>query len=198
MTFSTFLTRLRRYWWLIPLFVLLSLVSFLPSLQGNSYISSISVGFQYNNTALPDGGEELTGYTESLEDFSLYLTNRYTAVDIQDVVARALNQSVLYSEVEAFYTVTNQGGGFVNLTYEAASQAQAEEFLDGVKDAYQTIIDEWNSTRLPRFQVTPQTEFVEVITVQEPSPQQLALPIVASLLLGIFVILILPTPNSRK
>ena len=196
MTFSSVRTRLRVYWWLLPLFLLISLVAFLPRVQGSSYLASISLGIQYNNPALPDAGEELTGYTESLDDFSTYLTNRFTSVEVQDIVARAMETSIAYSEVKAFYKVTNQGGGFVNLFYEAGSVAEAEAFLTGTKTAYQTVVEEWNSTRLTRFQITPQTDFVEVVTEQEASLQMRAIPVLSGVLLGLLILLVLPLPKK--
>ena len=198
MTLSNVRTRLRYYWWLLPLFLLISVVAFLPRVQGNTYAASISLGIQYNNPALPDAGEELTGYTESLDDFSLYLTSRFTTVEVQDIIARTLETAVLYSEEEAFYTVTNQGGGFVNLFYVAGSETEAEKFLDGAKSAYQTLVEEWNQTRLTRFQITPQTEFTEVVAAQEASLQMRAVPVFAGVLLGVLVLLVLPLPARLR
>ena len=170
----------------------------MPRVQGNTYAASISLGIQYNNPALPDAGEELTGYTESLDDFSLYLTSRFTTVEIQDIIARTLETTVLYSEEEAFYTVTNQGGGFVNLFYVAGSSAEAEKFIDGAKSAYETLVEEWNQTRLTRFQITPQTEFTEVVVAQEASLQMRAVPVFASVLLGVLLLLVLPLPARLR
>ena len=198
MTLALVRTRLRYYWWILPLFLLLSVVAFMPRVQGNTYAASISLGIQYNNPALPDAGEELTGYTESLDDFSLYLTSRFTTVEIQDIIARTLETTVLYSEEEAFYTVTNQGGGFVNLFYVAGSSAEAEKFIDGAKSAYETLVEEWNQTRLTRFQITPQTEFTEVVVAQEASLQMRAVPVFASVLLGVLLLLVLPLPARLR
>ena len=197
MTFSTLRLRLYRYWWVLLAFLVLSVVVFLPRVRVNTYVASISFGLHYNNLELGragENGDEIIGYTDSLTDFSIYLTNRFTALEIQDIIAREMDAPVFYAEQDAFYAVVNQGAGFVNLTLQAQSEKEARRFLTGAKVAYEQLVTEWNQVRLDEFQADPQSEFQETVVIQSPTLQVQAVPVVAGFLLGVFTILVLPLP----
>lgn len=192
MTVEDLVIRFKKLWWVFVLVMVVTIGIVFPQIRQETFIASTTVGLQLNNENLPQDGDELIGYTDSLEEFSLFLTNRYNAIEVQTIIASEADIETYFDDEEAFYTVINQGGGFVNVSYLAEDEEQAENFVNGVQSAYETIVNEWNSSRLTRFQITPQTEFTTTVQAQELSTQLKLLPIITGFLVGLLLIIIIP------
>lgn len=198
MTFSDLSSRLKKYWWVIILTTLIAVVFFVPRLSADKYFASIGVGISYNDDSFPTTGDAASGYTDSLEKLSLFLTERYNAVENQQVVAAEMGVNPNYSHETAFYNVVNNNGGFVTLSTESGSQEEADKFISGVKKAYTAIVAEWNSSRAPQYRVQAQTDFNQTVTTQKAPLQVKFLPVLAGFLIGCLLALILPLKKELK
>jgi hypothetical protein len=197
MTFADILYRLSKLWWIVALILIISTALVYPRVSKNAHLASIGLGLQYNSSQLPVTTDLVEGYSISLQDFSLFLVNRFTSPEIQEVVANEAGLEVILNADEPFYKVMNQGSGFVSISHKLESEAAASDFINGIKRGYNQIVNEWNTDRLETFKINPQTTFTQVVTVQPASTQIKLLPIVTGLLVGLLVILLVPLKGKH-
>ncbi len=192
MTFNDILGRFMKYWWVILLTTLICSFALRGKIEQVNYFASVGVGLNYNNTDFPKDGEASVGYNESLQSLSFFLEERFTAIENQEIIAAKMGATPTYSFENAFYNITNSNAGFVTLSTETKTQEEGDKFIEGVKEAYLQIVQEWNSTRNAQYQIRPQTEFSEAVAIQNTSPQVKLLPALAGLLVGLLATLVLP------
>jgi hypothetical protein len=198
MTFKEIIKKITTYWWLGLLIGGFAVAFLSQKSSAPQFVASKSYGLQYNDPQLDTKGDELYGYTQSLTDFSLYLKSRFTSVEIQDQIAKDMKISPRLNSVTAFYEVNNQNGGFVNLIYISSNKQEAENFLASSEKAYQNLVIEWNNSRPEPFTVTPQSNFTSSVVEMPAALQKTILPYITGVLLGLFVILVLPAKSVKE
>ena len=201
MTFAELRTRIFKYWWVVILSCILFTVGFLPFNESERYTASITLGMSLNNSR-PNNTENSDvslGFVEVLPEFSTYLSNRFSSIEIQDNINQNANLGIsILSQEAPFYDVSNSSGGFVNLSVEIGNRISGDNFLREVKNAYQLIIDEWNNSKPFVYQVTPMTSFNETVVKQGRPLQIQILPTVIGLIIGFTIILFLPLKSTKK
>jgi hypothetical protein len=194
MTFAHLIDKVKRLWWLVLASTIAFSLIFFPWLSESQYQASIGFGLNLNSlqSSTRDGNTDLA-YVTSLEAFSLYLQNRFSSIEIQELISRNMGAGVSsFSDKKPFYDVSNQGGGFISLGYTSQDETLAKKFLSVSKEAYNQLVQEWNEQRAGGFEIKPMTKFIETVTPVSRSKQMQVLPTIAGLLLGIFIALILP------
>jgi hypothetical protein len=201
MTFFDIRAKLIARWWLILAFVIGFTLAFYPWSAQRSHVASIGLGISLNS---PEYAEVVqnnaSSYAESLTEFTLYISARFESIEVQSKIAEEAGIGVAdFNALNPFYTVVEQGGGYVSISYISNSRQQAENFLRASKLIYQEIIQvERNSRELAIFKVDPKTEFIENVAEVSRSPQYQALPSLAGLLLGVTVALIIPYKGAEE
>lgn len=198
MTIADLTRRIFAYWWVIIITGTAFSLLLFPWTNQVQYVGTITVGINLNDPTLSSLEESSLAYVESFEALSTYIDQRFSAIDIQNIVSQesGLNIPSLV-EGKPFYEVTLQGAGFSNISYKTPHKDQAERFTQGVKVAYTQIVEEWNESRQSEFRITPMTQFTSsVVATQKPVQFQL-LPIISGILVGIVVIVILPLPKTK-
>ena len=208
MTFSQVQTKLFRNNWLIVLLLVISNLSLYNRSNSPTYVSSTTVGLSINNTQYQGLLASSTSfaqntYDQTLSELSLYLSSRFTSVDIQSEVSQAGDLGAKIDTKKPFYEVKSQGAGFVNITYISGSRDEGLRLVQAVNTVYATkIIPEWNRSRPQFFQIvqTDQDKTTPINSVTEVKPplQNSFLPSIIGLLFGIFLALALPTFSYRN
>jgi hypothetical protein len=201
MTYEEIRLKLLARWWLILAFTIGFTFVFFPWSSSTAYKASIGLGISFNNPAFIETDNQASnGYVSSLKEFSLYLANRFRSVEVQSSVAKKAGLGVAnFTSVKAFYDVTDQGGGFITISYDAPSQEVAQTFINVIQDQYNQIITiERSNNQLPAFQITPNTQFItDISEVRRPTQFRL-LPSVAGVMLGLAIAIIAPYRITKK
>jgi hypothetical protein len=201
MTFFDVRAKIIARWWLILAFIIGFSLAFFPWSTQRSFMGSIGLGISLNS---PEYAQSATNnsssYAEALTEFSLYMTNRFTSVEVQSKIAQEANLPITdYSPTSSFYEVTNQSGGYVSITHTFGTREEAERFIRATKEIYREVVQiERNSRELAIFKIDPKTDFVESVVEIRRSPQYQALPSLAGLLLGLTVAIIIPYKTETK
>ncbi len=202
MTIDQLRRRIFKRWWVILLSTLLFTLLLFPWAKTNSYQASLTFGLNLNDQSYlvinQNSNDKSLAYLTANKDFSSYLESRFKNIDIQDTVAKNAGLKIAnYSEKTPFYVIGAGAAGFVNLTYQAQSNEDANKFLNGAKSAYLKLVDEWNDSRQIGFRVTPMKNFTEAVVNVERPLQFQALPILGGWLFGILLAIIIPE-NLKK
>ncbi|NJS41021.1 hypothetical protein HC766_01355 [Candidatus Gracilibacteria bacterium] len=201
MTFAEFKNRIIKRWYFLIILIVVINFLFIPFVSRQDYTGSVSFGMNLNSAQLDDAilsGQDSLVYSALTEEFSLYLLSRFSSVEIQSLVGSPLGQTGNFDSQNPFYDVTSQYAGFVSLSYIDKDKNVVENFITAAVNAYNAIVKEWNQARLPVFQVQAMDEFNQSITQNVQSAQVKALPTVIAILIGLFLILIIPTKTVKK
>jgi hypothetical protein len=210
MTFELIRNKLIKNVWLVVATVVIANVSLFANTSSSSYLSSITVGLninntQYQNLLVASNNFASNTYDKILEDLSLYLSNRFAAPDIQSEISENAKLGERIDTKKPFYDIKNQSAGFVNISYTAASKAGGENFISSVNNVFLSkIVTEWNRDRPQVFSIDQinknKVDFNNsIIEVKSPIQNRL-LPTIGGLLIGILGALVLPQskPNSKN
>jgi len=191
--------RVIAYWWIVIATSVAFTLFFFPWSNETQFVGTITLGINFNNPELSSLDSSSQAYVESFESLSLYMEQRFSAIDIQSIIVREGNLGISsLSNGNPFYDIENQTSGFVNLAYSSTNADQSTRFIQGAKVAYVRVIEEWNEQRQSEFRATPMTSFVEgVIELQRPIQFQL-LPVISGLLVGVLLIMVLPDPKKKS
>lgn len=206
MTIRDALKKIIRGWWIIAAFVAIFTFYTLSIAAKPSFIANISLGMNFNDPQFnPTQSEPQNqvwtrdqSYSELIPRFSKYLEGKFKSVAVQEKIASKIGRR-LYSGIDKkpFYTVNLQDLGFIDLNYETADKAEAEKFLQAAKEVYkEEIIPEWNNQRLTEYEVKANDRFIESVASINPPREEILLPVMAGLLIGLFISLIVP--NFKK
>lgn len=202
MDFKTIRTKIITRWWWLVLSILVFNLIFWPLITKKEYIAEIQVGVNFNNSALLNISDKTftVGYIDSLEDFSIYLQNRFKSLAIQTELARKVNLNIKKLNLDIpFYTIKSQKMGFVLIQYKTDSEDLARLFLNEVKEVYKTrIIPEWNESRQEVFKIEGMQNFQTAIVELDKPKQALIMPSVAGALVGFSLILFLPQKQEKQ
>jgi hypothetical protein len=207
MTFSDLRTKILKNSWIILISIILFNLVLLPKTNDSTFLASTTVGVSLNNpqyqaVAIGQNSELASNYDAMLKEFSLYLSSRYQAPDIQTEIAKNLNKQVKIDTKKPFYEVKTQNAGYTNVSYESGNKAEADEFNTAVTKVFdETILTEWNKGRSSLFTIEnsdKSRKFTSSVNENKPSVQTSALPSVVGVLVGAFLALILPIFSLRK
>jgi hypothetical protein len=201
MTFSDIRTKILTYWWVLLIAILASNGLLLQKASTPSYLASSTVGLSTNsqlfqNSAALPSSTIATNYDAMLKEFSLYLVSRFQSPDIQSLLAKKLNISPTIDMKKPFYEVKGQNAGFVTISSSQSSEKGGIDFNNAVSDIFnETIIGEWNKGRPALFTIEntdKSRSFTSTVYKNESSIQTSILPSIVGLLVGVFIILLLP------
>jgi hypothetical protein len=201
MTFLQFREKLVKGWVIFIIAIAAFNILSKPYLSNKTYTASIGFGINSNNTQFNQSntnGQQLTTYGNLLEQFSLYLSSRFSSLEIQSLIAKDIQDGGNLDSENPFYNVTNQSGGFVSLDYKSGDKAKAELFNKQATDAYQKIVQEWNTTSPEIYKIVPMSSFNNAIIENQLPKQFKFLPGIAGFLLGFIMILLIPVKNNNK
>ena len=198
MTVQQFLSKLARGWWIILLLTLVGLSVSLFAGKQSGYISSITVGMNFNNQT-----PSLTPQKEVIKDqsyailtnqLSTYLKGRFTSPVIEYKIGERMGLKVdSFDPKKTFYTVTDQNLGYVSLDFRTNNDKEGQKFIQAVKDTYSNeVISEWNNQRAVDYQIKPMTDFVSNTMPEHVATQTQILPVVIGLVLGLAGAVLLP------
>ncbi len=206
MTFFDIRTKILTYWWVLLAIILASNGLLLQKASNPTYLASTTVGLSANsqlfqNTASLPSSNVVTNYDAMLKEFTLYLTSRYQAPDVQSLIAKKLNISPTIDVKKPFYEVKPQNAGFVTVSSSQSSEKSGIDFNNAVNDVFNdTIVAEWNKGRAAVFAVEntdKSRSFTSTVYKNESSIQTSILPSIVGLLIGVFIILLLPIRKSN-
>jgi hypothetical protein len=207
MTFDLIRTKLIKNSWLIIVAIILTNLSLLSNAYSSSYLSSITVGLsinspQYQSALASSNNFAANTYDKTLQDLSLYLSNRFASPEIQNEISENAKLGAKIDTKKPFYEVKNQGGGFVNVSYIAGSKTEGENFVSSVNNVYLSkIVTEWNKDRPQLFAAEQanknKIDFNNSIIELKSPIQNRLLPTIAGILLGTFLALIFPIFKNK-
>jgi capsular polysaccharide biosynthesis protein len=207
MTFLELRTKLLKNSWIILISIILFNLVLLPKTNDSTFLASTTVGVSLNNpqyqaVATGQNSELASNYDGMLKEFSLYLSSRYQAPDIQSEIAKNLNKQIKIDTKKPFYEVKTQNAGYTNISYESGNRGEATDFNNSVVRVFNDIIiQEWNKDRPALFTVEntdKSRKFTSSINENKPSVQTSALPSVVGIFIGSFLALVLPIISLRK
>jgi len=130
---------------------------------------------------------------QTVLDTSAYVAKRYQAVDVQAMIAEEMGISTNnLSAIDPFYTVLNQGFGYVNLTFQSTDASQVDQFEAAVQTAHAAIIEEWNTGRTEDFMIDETPQFPSWQYQVDPNIQSLMIPVFAAFMIGLAAIVMWP------
>jgi hypothetical protein len=208
MTFADIRTKLIKNSWMIVVVLIISNLSLLSKTSNSSYLASSTVGLNINNTQYTSLMTSSTNFAQNTydntqDDFSLYLSSRFAAPDIQNEIAQNAKIGAKVDTKKPFYEVKSQYAGFVNVTYTAGDIDEANRFNQAVNSVFEArIIGEWNKNRPQIFQVevSDKNKGASSNSVVEVKPplQNTLLPSIVGIVIGILVALALPVFSFKK
>lgn len=207
MTFELIRAKLIKNSWVIILSLIILNASFFTNTYNSSYISSITVGLsinnaQYQSLLTSSNNFAANTYDKTLDNLSLYLTNRFASPDIQYEISENAKLREKIDTKKPFYEIKNQSGGFVNISYSAESKAQGEGFINSVNAVFvNKIVAEWNKDRPQIFMIDQsnknQTNFNSSVIQVNPPIQNAFLPTIAGVLIGSLIAILLPAFKAK-
>jgi len=212
MTFSELRKKLFHRIWLPILFAVIATSIMFGFFNKPTFVSTITVGmptrsnnFSFNlnydvqATSQNKANDVSINSLQTVLDTSSYLIKRYSSPDVQASIFSRMNISVNnLSRETPGYEIASQGLGYVNLSYKSTTREQAESFKSAVIDTHKKIIDEWNSGRSDDLKVQYNQTFEPLVYQVSPNMQSLIIPIIASFVFGLLIILIWPYQNKDQ
>lgn len=196
MTFADVRHKILNRWLLILVFVIAFTVSFFPWSSANSYLGAIGFGVSLNSDQYLQSadGNESQAYVESLEAFSLYLTARFTSIEVQGRISTEAGLGISnFNPITPFYDVKPQNGGYVSLSFESSSEQAVKNFIGASKKIYLEIVaTERISGELDKFKISPKAEFIESINLVSKPVQFRIFPSIVGMLVGLCLAIIIP------
>lgn len=201
MTIADLTKKILAYWWIIIITCVGFGLLLFPWTNETQYVGTLTINANFNNPSLSSFEGSQEAYVDSFEMLLIYMERRFSTIDVQKTIAdeAGINSNSL-SIGSPFYNVESLGAGSIQLLYSANSQEEAEGFIRGAKIAYQGVVADWNLDRQDEFTIiASDTDELSssVVKVDRPIQFQI-LPIVSGLLIGIFVVAILPLPKTKK
>lgn len=207
MTFELFREKLIKNSWVIILSIIILNLSLFTNTYNSSYLSNTTVGLSINNAqyqSLLTNSNNFAAntYDKTLDNLSLYLTNRFASPDIQYEISETAKLGEKIDTKKPFYEIKNQSGGFVNIIYNAESKAQGENFINSVNKVFvNKIVAEWNKDRPQIFTIDQSNKNkidlnTSVIEVKPPI-QNALLPTIAGILIGSLFAILLPAFKAK-
>lgn len=201
MTFGELRKKLINRWLVVAILIIVTNLVLLPRINQESYVASIGFGLNPSTQKTDDSlsaGNNGEGYGLVLEQLSLYISNRFSSIEIQSKIASELGFESNYKVESPFYDVNPQQAGFVSLTYSNPNKENAEKFFPATKTVYQQIINEWNSSRPEVYKIRAMKDFNQSVSVNSPTKQFQILPTLVGLLVGLAIILTIPLKSNKK
>ncbi|MBC7471777.1 MAG: hypothetical protein H7196_00725 [candidate division SR1 bacterium] len=207
MTFETIRAKLIKNSWVIIASIIILNLSLLTNTYNSTYLSSITVGLSINNAqyqSLISSSNNFAAntYDKTLENLSMYLSNRFASPDIQYEISENAKLRQKIDTKKPFYEIKNQSAGFVNISYNAESKQQGENFINSVNTVFlNKIITEWNKDR-PQIFIIDQSnkgknDFSSSVIQVKPPIQNALLPTIAGIFIGSLLALLLPSFNKK-
>jgi capsular polysaccharide biosynthesis protein len=205
MTFSELTKKILNRWWIVLLVTLLSVVlTFLFNFNQKNYVSNISVGLNLNSESVVDSNDvflsslkqtvQSNTFAEISKSLSLYLNGKFQSLSVQSKIAEKVGTKIDSSnEKKPFYNIQDQGLGYVSLTYYTNSKEEADKFIQAVQDVYKNeIIKEWNNQRSNTLTIRPNDFFIKSVNEYNLPIEIQILPVFASFILTLVLVVILP------
>lgn len=196
MTFQQILTKIKkRFLWLILGVIVGSAFSFNLA-QQEIFETSLTLGIHFNaDNYLENQGDAYEAYLNSLPVLSNFLVTNFGSIYTQDKVAKELGLAMPANK-KLLFEITQPENGYVTLTYRDDNIAKAEKFFQVATEIYKNqIIPKWNQNRLSNFTVKPVDNFERTIIRRVVPLQMKILPMVASILTFLVLIILLPGFN---
>lgn len=199
MTFQQILTKIKkRFLWLILGVVIGAGFSFNLA-QQEIFETSLTLGIHFNaDNYLQNQSDAYGAYLDSLPILSNFLVTNFSSTYTQDKVAKELGL-VIPANKKSLFEITKPENGYVTLTYRDENIAKTEKFFQVVTEIYKNqIIPKWNQNRLSNFTIKPIDNFERTIIKQVVPLQIKILPIIASILTFLILIVLLPEFNASQ
>jgi len=211
MTFSNLFSVIIKRIWLPILFAVLAAAILLTQFNRPQFGSTVTVGMPTNgqgfslqlNYEVPAINENQSKdvSVQSMQtalDTSVYLSKRYQAIDVQAAIAKKMGISTNNLSSESpFYTVNNQGFGYVNVSFQSANKSEVDAFQKAVQETHAMIVDEWNTGRNGPFLVEKTPQFPSTQYQIDANIQSLFIPVLAVFLLGCVLIILWPVTAKK-
>jgi hypothetical protein len=201
MTYEDIRLKLLSRWWLIIAFAVGFTLFFYPWSNASYYKASIGIGIAFNGAGFESTDQSASqAYVDSLQQFSLYLSNRFKSVEVQSSVAKKAGLGVgNFNPISSFYTVTEQSGGFISINYDAGTEEAAGSFITAIQTQYKELVEtERSRSQIQAFRVSPNTEFITDISQVRRSTQFQLLPSIAGLMIGVAIAIVVPYKSKPK
>lgn len=201
MTNSNLLTKLRKYFFVIIICLLIAGGYSFNLDRKSEYLVSVSIGFSPKPQASLAQNSSLNDkeYTLLLNGFTQYLQARFSSLNIQNSYTQVLETPLTKAnEKKAIYDIVQTGLGYINLSVSTDSPAKAQKFIDTTKEVVNNkLIPEWNTERVAEYQVATNNNLISSINETKPSQVTLLIPILAALVVGSIITLLLPMPKTK-
>jgi len=210
MTISTLLQIIIKKIWVPVLFSILAALFIFTQFNSPEFVSnltvnlptqantfSLSLNYNKQDVANLKTNDVSIQSMQTMLDTSGYLVNRYQSIDVQAQIAKKMNISAdNLSRETPFYQVINQGLGYVNLTYKSNNKNQSDTFYEAVLSVHKSLIQEWNTGKTDQFIVKETSNFPSHSYTISPNRQSQIIPIIASFLFGILLVIIWHVLNT--
>ena len=207
MTFETIQAKLIKNSWIIILSIIITNIILFANIYNSIYLSNITLGLninnaQYQSSLTNSNNFAANTYDKTLENLSIYLSNRLSSPDIQYEISEGAKLKQKIDTKKPFYEVKNQNAGFVNVSFNAQSRVEGENFINSVNAVFQNkIVTEWNKDRPQIFTIDQsnksKTDFNSSVIQVKPPIQSALLPTIVGIFIGSFIALLLPITKPK-